>query len=899
MLNVKKIYICNIFNKLQKKQVLIPAYYTTLFTYNTYPNFDKQYLIDKYTKYYESQKKIRNKILQPIDNEYNNYYKPIHFHLYGSWDILTTSFIDNSQLITKSIQTGFFDESPSSFMNAKINTGLMFENAGLGLNDFNTINAFKLCGNINLTISKKWLLPNGYKLIDFIIQKILKISKNVIILNSFSSYELSVLILGNKLSKIGEIAQNIRELKFTEDDKKYNFIPLNPETQLVDSNLFSDSNTLFGVRYDNNGKIIQDADIDVKMLIELEVRPSKNLEIINLLNRCGLIVNTKPGKFDVIAFKTNYEFSNEIIAKIKDSKLTDHIRNFKTILLFEEIKINELRIQNDQIYIANNKRKTICSELWSKVKTHLIHVREKYTESIREEEIRGGNQAKETKKFLNFIDCRYDYKKINENLKILKVSKALRYQTVKMFFTYQNALADPISYSYFLDLIYYVKNIEKYIEKEATKVVSAISLPMVNSEIPSKILRIESEIKEFLEIFEEAYIIRYVNDHSLDEVVPDFMIRQAGGQLQAICSTYDNVAKFMISALMGKEYNKIITSFDDTVIELKNLHLKLSPSQLFEPATLLFVLLKEALNLIVDQEFHNLKDKAKKTNKDDVFKDFNIQIRKFLKENIEHRIYKFKSVLESKESEHYLFNDYLRLTIFFKHDFKLFYYHHMASLLMTPSLYYTSGALRRGSLSKELYRLFLLALIYKNKTGSDDFLNLIRDNPPNIESKIDWMAGYDDLKVSLDTQQFKEVLNSLDIYLFPFEKTLTKRLESAIECKEIIEADEIPIFNCFWEGCLGFMNIVKPQNAVVPSFLARNWLSGDAQLHEDRRANKICNDNPDSYFLIDPQGGIYFHNYEKMKEYTIIRNKFLMGLMHMSSIYKTQLYRSYQNKYNG
>jgi len=92
---------------------------------------------------------------------------------------------------------------------------------------------------------------------------------------------------------------------------------------------------------------------------------------------------------------------------------------------------------------------------------------------------------------------------------------------------------------------------------------------------------------------------------------------------------------------------------------------------------------------------------------------------------------------------------------------------------------------------------------------------------------------------------------------------------------------------------------VKPDDAGVPSFLARSWETGDAQLYEGNRINKISNNHPDSYFLIDPQGGIYFHNYEKMIEYSIIRNQFLMNLMHMSSMYKTQLYRSYQSQYNG
>ena len=218
---------------------------------------------------------------------------------------------------------------------------------------------------------------------------------------------------------------------------------------------------------------------------------------------------------------------------------------------------------------------------------------------------------------------------------------------------------------------------------------------------------------------------------------------------------------------------------------------------------------------------------------------------------------------------------------------------------MTPSFYYSSGALRRGLLSRELYRLVLLALIHKRRTNSGDFLDYIRDNPPNIESKADWTIAYDDLRISLDTDQFNEVINIFDIYLSKLEKTVNERVLKSGECENIIKTDGIPTFHCFWQDCLEIMKTVKPNDTGVPSFLARNWETGDAQLYEGNRINKICNNNPDSYFLIDPQGGIYFHNYEKMKEYSIIRNQFLMNLMHMSSMYKTKLYRSYQSLYNG
>ena len=707
--------------------MLDPSHYTLLLTYNTYPNFEREKLISRYNEYYKSIKSHRTKILNTTNiDEYEPFYKPIHFHLWGAWDLLTIAFIDNNQLITKSIQTGFFDDGPVGFMHAKINTGIMFKDKGLGIEQYNSIIEAPLCANINLTISKKWLLPNGMKLMQFIVDKIIDKSQGteILILNSFSSYEISVILFGQKLSTLGEVAQNIRELKFEEADKKQNFTPLNEGTHLIGSNIFSDSNTSFGVRYDYENKIVNTADIDVKMLIELEVRPSKNNEIIKLLEEQNFIVNTKPGKFDVIGFKSDFEFSNEIVAEIKTNNLSSHIRNFKTILLFKTNYKDENPTKNE---ILNNP--------------------------------------------MDFIKCGFNYKEINNNLKVLKVSKALRYQIVKLFFTYQNVLADPISYSYFLDLIYYVKNIEKYIKHKAEKTKINISLPFAKYETPLRIQGIEKDLKEFLEIFEETYFIRYVNDHLVDEVVPDFMVRQSGGQLQGICSAYDNVAKFMISSLYAKDYNQIVTSFDDTVIEIKNLHLKLSSSLLFEPATLLFILLKEALNQVLEYEIKNLNKVITKPST------YNYQknIRLFLRENIDYNIYKYKSIIEKIEVEEYLLNDYLRLSVFFKDDFELFYYFHISSLLMNPSFYYASGPLRRGLLVRELYRLILVALIYRYRTGSSEFLELIRLNSPNIESQVDWLTAYNDLKVCFESEKFRIIIVSLSskIDIYRMENGLT------------------------------------------------------------------------------------------------------------------------------
>ena len=94
------------------------------------------------------------------------------------------------------------------------------------------------------------------------------------------------------------------------------------------------------------------------------------------------------------------------------------------------------------------------------------------------------------------------------------------------------------------------------------------------------------------------------------------------------------------------------------------------------------------------------------------------------------------------------------------------------------------------------------------------------------------------------------------------------------------------------------MKEIKPNNALLPPFLARNWESGESNLHESEIQNQINNKNDAAHFLIDPQGGIYFHNYEKMKDYSIIRNKFLMEILHLSSLYKTKIYKTFNNQYN-
>lgn len=288
-----------------------PSSYSAYISYSTYPNTKRKEYVDSIDKIYEKIHQRRKTILGITDDSYENNYRPIHYHLWGNWSLFSLCFIDDSHLITKNIHPDFVDKSQSDainrvvlgFVNTKTITGLIFDNIGMSVKDFtvlrNSPNEYPFVASVNFTISKKWLIPNGYLLIHKIINKVNEIlsEDKFILINSYSSYELCLTIFGKSLKHLAKKINEIRDLK----SKSINCEELDtlqpPMDGKENSNILSDSNTNFGVRYDpKDDKFPSNAHYDVKAQYEIEIRPSKSKIVFDELSKNNLSVSFMPGK---------------------------------------------------------------------------------------------------------------------------------------------------------------------------------------------------------------------------------------------------------------------------------------------------------------------------------------------------------------------------------------------------------------------------------------------------------------------------------------------------------------------------------------------------------------------------------------------------------------------------
>lgn len=234
--------------------------------------------------------------------------------------------------------------------------------------------------------------------------------------------------------------------------------------------------------------------------------------------------------------------------------------------------------------------------------------------------------------------------------------------------------------------------------------------------------------------------------------------------------------------------------------------------------------------------------------------------------NVSDTVYLYKEQLETVDVS-YSLNDFIRLKFYFFSNFEVFYFMHISNFLMSTNSYNLSGSLHRGKLFRELNRMMTLAKIidYNDEKG---LLKHVRNNAPNVESKLDWERYFDDTLILMNSDEFRNQVNNwkygeiigknsgLD------ESQLSDSFDDMYEI--LMSSRDITDFKKFWHLCYVFISDLKPMTANAPSYLARTWSNGEGiKVSENNvidNLNTVQNRNSESYFLIDPQGGIFFYD---------------------------------------
>ena len=304
-----------------------------------------------------------------------------------------------------------------------------------------------------------------------------------------------------------------------------------------------------------------------------------------------------------------------------------------------------------------------------------------------------------------------------------------------------------------------------------------------------------------------------------------------------------------------------------------------------EPGLILTYIFKEIITVFVDQ---NLKPNIENLNSE-IKKAYDIYFTEYPTDPLIH----YQNTLYQIKSDYFL-TDFLRYKIFYEisnddidnegisKDFKLFYYWHLANFLQFPKTYRLIGDVFKEKLFIECYRLNVLV----NLLNDNKLFQFIKNTPPINEVRMEWKLMCDQINTFISILKIEEILgrkNYLNYYLVLIrDNILTKK-------------DTVKDFSSLNAEFKDYLKKVKDKDGNVPSILARNWKTG----HYDRNISyQFSSTENKPYFLFDQQGGNFYYDFDKMNEFSVFRNEFLLNLYDLSCKYKKIIYdTTFENIY--
>jgi hypothetical protein len=483
------------------------------------------------------------------------------------------------------------------------------------------------------------------------------------------------------------------------------------------------------------------------------------------------------------------------------------------------------------------------------------------------------------------VDDKYfDLVKINNSLKTIKVSKSLRNQIVKLFYSYQNSLLNRITFCAFIDLYYFVKKLESEIYQIEKHIENTFRIDSGHYRYLT-VQYIEKQLGFYVNTYKDSYYLRYVNDRSIVDV-QDFLIPH-NTQLQTIIGFYDSFVKSIISVLIGPEHgNSIILTFDEHITEVNPISIKLLSNNLFEPGLIFTALSKEVTTICA---YINARHEIK-----GMSGQLRTKIINHFTKKADSKFIFYRELLERFDFV-YGITDYLRYKYFFRENFSLFLFYHVGFIMQYPKMYDSTGNFNKHQLFIEVMRLLILNLVIKKNSEKGkklDYLEEIKNLHIASETKSLWDKFVLEIQGFIDEfeQESNEGLEkSSGIYesLNTSIRHNEKKVNYSFLAGEKSLSDEESFAKEYFDLSYEFMEKIYNKCNHFHG-LSRNWMDG--QVFQELIKNKIGIKDP--YFLLDSQGGTFFIDFNSLKEYSEIRNTIFENLRHKSFLYKSQLYKN-------
>jgi hypothetical protein len=826
-------------------------------------------------------------------------YNPLQYHLFGNYDIVYISLIDNFKFAQKLFEPPLYvppsDETlfyPHSFQSFTGITHAPEQELKQFFYDNLKAQAPRrpyFLGICNCKLNNGLLIGNGASYLSAVLEQVKNTLDGMnkeagsrtdfLILQTFSWFELSILLFTDDPENLPAVMRALRQLTFGDLANRdallsgslyRGLFSQEPDTQFDAINIFSDTHTYIGLHSDlvklrKEDAWVQDfcdKKIDFKTAIEWQVKPghmhllAPELEELFKLSYADLDINKLfmlPGKNDY-TFASNSECINNNLTLMRllrtDASLFDHVRKFRTQVIFPR----------DHKYAARPPEKRPIFSFQDKLRDLGVPIRK--------------------------------IQELDSALKALKISRPIRSKILKLFSNFNNGIQDVILFPLFLDFAVFMMELERLILVQSKDTAEKDQTGKALSDLQTTVSGIEEILMRRIAIFQEGYNIRMLNCYQFEDIT-DFDL-DFNTAVQQLLSAYSSLA-MAIGSLIYKDdspYGPIVQlNLKETVANYSAINYY--THHLTSPEFVFATIIKEILNMSM---YDSTEYKA-------ILKQY-----KEVQDHLEKEDPDLSDMIRNKLINiQYLLNDLIRFGITYSLDFDLYYYWFWTYNLQNASLFDKRGIMNEEHFKKELFRILFIAHLFKFDIATKVYCPLqelysywdrhfkyldqhVREYIRYLQEKM-MIPAFIDLLTKMMAKELKQVDELVDQPLDHSEITAEKAkhfncsIEDAPVSEDILDEEFIiSYFNrdhIFQELSRGIpypqldpysplyfqwymhdylLQIYRANNKTI-TFLKRNWEDGKPLLYF------IRSEPADNLFLVDPTGGLFFDNGDAIQRY--------------------------------
>lgn len=904
-------------------------------------------------------------------------FKPLQYYIFGSYDIAFITLVDRFKFSQKL----FIPPTPAKPLKVKNKKGKVKEKESdpssfqvisgicpLINDDFSPEDFFEhkhknpeenrfvtIC---NLKLNNKLLIGNGTRFYDsvvlllnemvrecFDIKTEEELKDKYFVMQSFSWFEISLLFFTEKLDdkrknkgkytkSIQGFIGRVRGLTLEDLDNKVNVsIPNKSKTgsDIFDDSIyktektgirsyqksgkfiFSDSHSYIGIRRDivdkanfKKPETLQMFNEEIFAQIESQLKPGYLFEFKKTLEKIGKKANLRLHGMKDIQYLITGKYDYQFLFKTKN------------------IKAN-IALMKAMTGGFGGKIEKELSDYARKIKTNLVFSYESISKEDSPRQLRFREELRE--RFIKEINL--DPAKINEQLKVLKVSRLIRGKVLKVFHNYSNSIQDSILFGHMLDLVDFIKYLKGYIEDASSGFQGDFKEGSKKKELVfEEVNKIEGRLVHFIEIFQKSYQLRFLNSYQFEDI-NDFDL-DFNSSPQQLLSAYNSIAKEIQHIFFPPDEKFSFPASPVIQIYLKNtvadyFSINYDVFHLIAPEFIFFTITKEILNKYKAASGTSITGQA--CNDVDVK---GTALVDFLKQN---KYFKeLSSGLEKQDIDN-IFLDYVRLNLIFHNNFSLFSNWSWTYNFQNASMYDNIGGFNENHFQKELFRIMMTGFLSENKAEVEklkcplpevriywnrffkkyyNYLSALFTEG-NTEGMVFRVPQVNSFYVAINSFLFKTVVTSLN---GEFSSILGKTVQEPDNFKNLIEKHKQicdvekpriiekitsgePIlidvekdysFLQIFQLAYSYMSHIDEENLRQVNLLRRCWEDGKPLKSFIQTAGK-------SKYLynIDQMGGLFFTDNKSAIKYFVMRNAILQSIWHLGMVLKSKHFFNKQN----